>query len=283
MTPEHVAQETDGALCPMPSGDSPQQRGRWGDDQRKRERELFMLMCDPGRDAAERNSARDELVLLHMPLVEYCARRFRDRGEPFDDVVSYGSIGLIKAVDRFDVSRGLEFSTYAMPTILGEIKRHFRDRARIIRLPRRLIEVASDVAAVTPQLQRDLGRKPHPRDVAEHMGISVTDVIEAQRTTSAHAVVSIDLLVDACYESGDLLPQQLVVWPAEFETIEWRESLRPALHALDDTERELIHLRFIEQLSQDMIAKRLGVSQMHVSRLLTRLLTRLRALLADAA
>ena len=262
---------------------APLPRTRWGDEQRRRESELFAIIADPGADERSKSAARDDIVVLHMPLVEYCARRFRDRGEPAGDLVGYGCIGLIKAVDRFDVTRGLEFSTFAMPTIIGEIKRHFRDRARIVRLPRRLIDVASEAAAVTPQLQVELGYQPQPHDVAARIGISVAEVIEAQRMTSTHAISSVDVLVESCSETGDILPQQLVVWPTEFETIEWRESLRPALSALSNTERELVHLRFVEQLSQEAIARRLGVSQMHVSRLLTRLLTHLRTVLADAA
>ena len=268
---------------PASANTPPLARGRWGDEQRQRERQLFAVMVNSATDSDTRMTARNDIVLLHMPLVDYCARRFRDRGEPFGDLVGYGLIGLIKAVDRFDPSRGLEFSTFAMPTIIGEIKRHFRDRARLVRIPRRLIDIASEAAAATSRLQTELGRQPEPAELARHIGIDTADVIEAQRTTSAHAVTSIDSLLAACADNGDSLPQQLVVQPWEFDQIEWREALRPALRSLNETQRQLLHLRFVEQMSQDSIAQILGVSQMHVSRLLTRLLSDLRSQLADAA
>lgn len=258
-------------------------KSRWTDEHRARERALLALLTDSAAGTDDRTSARSSLIVMHLPLVEYCARKFRDRGEPLADLVGYGTVGLIKAVDRFDPTRGVEFSTFAMPTIIGEIKRHFRDRARIIRLPRRVIDVASEAASAVSTLQRDLGRQPAVIEIAAHIGYSSAEVIEAQRSTSTHAVVSLDHMLSECVDSGETLPHQFAIWPKEFDHVEWRESLQPALSTLEPRERELLRLRFAEEMSQEAIAAVLGVSQMQVSRLLSRVLTHLRALLADAA
>ena len=136
--------------------------------------------------------ARDELVHLHLPLVEHCARRFRNRGEPFEDLVQVGTIGLIKAVDRFDPDRGVEFSTYATPTIIGEIKRYFRDKGWAIRVPRRLQELRMQIGAATAELTQSLGRSPTPRELAEAIGCTVEEIIEGIESSNAYSTLSLD-------------------------------------------------------------------------------------------
>ena len=256
---------------------------RWGDAQRARERQLFASLELATRDSQEWLAIRNDIVLLHLPLVEYCARRFRDRGEPLADIVSIGTIGLIKSAERYDLGRGVEFSTFAMPTIIGEIKRHFRDRARVVRLPRRLIDVANESAAVSPQLQREMGREPQLTDIAERIGCTPAEVAEAHRSTSRSSVQSLDLVLEAVDAIGDKLPSQLMYFPIEIERLEWRCTIAPVLAELAERDRDILRLRFEEQLSQSAIAEQLGISQMHVSRLLNRTLAHLRACLADAA
>ena len=144
---------------------------------RRRSAELFGVFRDESASSAERERARDGLVHLHLPLVEHCARRFRNRGEPLEDLVQVGTIGLIKSVDHFDTDRGVEFSTYATPTIIGEIKRYFRDKGWAIRVPRRLQELRISIAAATGELSQRFGRAPTPAELAEQLGVPVEDVL----------------------------------------------------------------------------------------------------------
>src|SRR3546814_3481460 len=153
---------------------------------------LFAIVGDQERSTAERSVARDDLVQLHLPLVEHCARRFRNRGEPYEDLVQVGTIGLIKAVDRFDTVRGVEFSTYATPTIIGEIKRHFRDKGWAIRVPRRLQELRMQISATTAELNQSLGRSPPPSELAEAIGCPVEEIIEGIESSNAYSTHSLD-------------------------------------------------------------------------------------------
>src|SRR3954466_14667573 len=152
---------------------------------RARSAELFARLAEDDLGEEERALYRDELVRLHLPLVEHFARRFLNRGEPFDDLLQVGTIGLIKAIDRFDLARGVEFSTYATPTIIGEIKRHFRDKGWAIRVPRRLQELRMRMGASTAELTQSLGRSPTPRELAEALGCSVEDIVEAIDSSNA--------------------------------------------------------------------------------------------------
>jgi RNA polymerase sigma-B factor len=140
---------------------------------RTRSAALFLEFRDGDAPSASRDAARDALVHLHLPLVEHCARRFRNRGEPFEDLVQVGTIGLIKSIDRFEPDRGVEFSTYATPTIIGEIKRYFRDKGWAIRVPRRLQELRMQIGAASAELTQSLGRSPTPRELAENLGCTV--------------------------------------------------------------------------------------------------------------
>jgi RNA polymerase sigma-B factor len=239
---------------------------------RQRDADLFAALAEAPEE--DRTRLRNDLVEKHLPLVEHCARRFGNRGEPLDDLVQVGTIGLIKAVDRFDLGRGVEFSTYATPTIIGEIKRHFRDKGWAIRVPRRLQELRMAISTATSDLSQELGRSPTPREVAERIGAEVEDVLEGLESAHAYATMSLDA------ERGDgsapSLLDGLGVEDAGLDHVEIRESLRPLLEGLPERERRILVLRFFAQKTQSQIAADLGISQMHVSRLLARTLDRLR-------
>jgi len=237
---------------------------------RERSRALFDRLSAGDEPAAE---VRHALIELHLPLVEHCARRFMHRGEPLEDLVQVGTIGLIKAVDRFEVERGVEFSTYATPTILGEIKRYFRDKGWAIRVPRRLQELRMAIATATSDLSQTLGRSPTPREIAELLEISVEEVLEGLESANAYATMSLDVSSD---EDGPSWLDSLGQEDEGMEHVELRESLRPLLAGLPPREQQILVLRFFRQQTQSQIAEQVGISQMHVSRLLTRTLERLR-------
>lgn len=242
---------------------------------RGRSAELFDVLLDHDGDDQERSSARDELVHLHLPLVDHAARRFRNRGEPLEDLVQVGTIGLIKAIDRFEPGRGVEFSTYATPTVIGEIKRHFRDKGWAIRVPRRLQELRIQIAGTTAELTQRLGRSPTPRELADAIGCSLEDVMEGIESSHAYATLSLD----ASDDSDDGPPSMLAtmgVSDVNIEHVEIRESIRPLLQGLGEREKRILLLRFFKNMTQTQIAEEIGVSQMHVSRLLTRTLDQLR-------
>lgn len=240
------------------------------EETRARSVELF------GELRAGSSDARDRLVHLHLPLVEYCARRFRNRGEPFEDLVQVGTIGLIKAIDRFDDERGVEFTTYATPTILGEIKRHFRDKGWAIRVPRRLQELRMAITSHTADLTQELGRSPTPRELAAAIGCTVDDVMEGLESANAYATVSLDAADD--HPTTTML-DALGIDDEGLGQVELRESVRPLLDQLDARSQQILVLRFFRNMTQSQIAAEVGVSQMHVSRLLTRSLEQLRAAL----
>jgi RNA polymerase sigma-B factor len=235
---------------------------------------LFAALAAAGSDA-ERTELRDGLVQLHLPLVEHCARRFQNRGEPLDDLVQVGTIGLIKAVDRFDLERGVEFSTYATPTIVGEIKRYFRDKGWAIRVPRRLQELRMSISGVTGELSQRLGRAPTPREIAEQLGITVEEVMEGVESANAYATLSLDASDGSDDGVGTML-DSLGEDDVALEHVEIRESIKPLLEALPAREKKILLLRFFRGMTQSQIAAEIGVSQMHVSRLLSRTLESLR-------
>ncbi len=264
--------------------ETPTQRtSRWGPEQRRREEGLLAELASLPVDDPHRAVVRDELVTMHLPLVHHLARRYRDRGESFDDLVQVGTVGLIKAVDRFDASKGVAFSTFATPTILGEIKRHFRDRTWAVRVPRRLQELQAQVTRRTDELTRTLNRAPTVRELAESLEVSQDDILDAIEARQAYATSSIDAgSNDEGVDSSPLADRLGEDEPA-FEAIEDRESLRPLLEQLPERERQIIMLRFFRNMSQTQIAEEMGISQMHVSRLLARSLAELRRGLTDAA
>lgn len=249
----------------------------WGPAQRERERVLLaqFAQCDP--DDPDRSAVRDELVTMHLPLVYHIARRYRDRGESLDDLAQVGTVGLIKAVDRFDITRGLEFSTYATPLILGEIKRHFRDRSWSVRMPRRLQELSAKVTQAADVLTAEHDRSPTVAEIATHIGCTLDEVLEGLEARQAFAADSLD--VDRDDEHG--YSPSIGTLDPELTAVEDREAVRTLLDQLPDREREIVMLRFYQNLSQSQIAEQVGVSQMHVSRLLAKSLARMRENLAD--
>ncbi len=247
---------------------------------RHRSAEFFAVLHDAAAHRSAHESAREGLVHLHLPLVQHCARRFRNRGEPYEDLVQVGTIGLLKSIDRFDAERGVEFSTYATPTIIGEIKRHFRDKGWAIRVPRRLQELRMQIGAATGELTQSLGRSPTPRELAERVGCTVEEIIEGLESNNAYATLSLDA-GDDHEDSATRLLDALGSADENLEHVEIRESIKPLLDALDPREKKILLLRFFKNMTQSQIAEEIGVSQMHVSRLLTRTLAQLRTSLQE--
>ncbi len=253
----------------------PPRTSRWDAAAREREKVLLAVLAETDEGEPGHTAARDELVTLHLPLVQFLARRFRDRGEPYEDLVQVGTIGLIKAVDRFDPERGVEFSTYATPTIVGEIKRHFRDKGWAIRVPRRLQELRISIAQATAELSQKTGHSPTIAELATHLEISEDEVIEGLEGAQAYSTSSLDAPLGDDAEAP-MLADRLGDEDPGIESIEYRESLKPLLAALPSRERRILALRFFHGMTQSQIAEEVGISQMHVSRLLAKSLATLR-------
>ncbi len=238
-------------------------------------RDLFERLAELPAGDDERLRIRGELVELHLPLVEYLARRFRNRGEWLDDLTQVATIGLIKSIDRFDLARGVEFSTYATPTIVGEIKRHFRDKGWAVRVPRRLQELKLALTKAIGDLAQREGRAPTVAELAEHLQMSEEDVLEGLESANAYSTVSLDA-PDSGDEDAPAVAESLGMLDDALEGVEYRESLKPLLERLPPREKKILLLRFFGNMTQSQIATELGISQMHVSRLLARTLTQLR-------
>jgi RNA polymerase sigma-B factor len=283
--PGVVPEQGEAAEVPVVAEDAvpaPRSTSRWGDAERARERELIAVLSSNDPDSPAHRRARDELVTIHLPLVQYLARRFRDRGEPLEDLVQVGTIGLIKAVDRFDPERGVEFSTYATPTIVGEIKRHFRDKGWAIRVPRRLQELRMSIGAATAELSQRSGRSPTVAELAEHIGVSEDEIIEGLEGAQAYSTSSLDAQIGGDgSDDAPMLADRLGADDPDLEGVEYRESLKPLLAALPARERRILVLRFFHGMTQSQIAEEVGISQMHVSRLLAKSLAQLREGLTD--
>jgi RNA polymerase sigma-B factor len=221
-------------------------------------------------------SAREELIERHLSLVRSLARRYAHRGEQLDDLVQIGSIGLIKAIDRFDLDRGVELTTYATPNIIGEIKRHFRDKGWSVRVPRGLQELNVQLSRITEEMTVQLGRSPTIAELAEASGAEEEEVLEALESGRAYS--SLSLSGGATQENDDSLDPMETIGSeeAQYEISEEWAVIAPGLQALDDRERKILHLRFFEGLTQSQIAQRVGISQMHVSRLIRRALEKIR-------
>ena len=221
-------------------------------------------------------SARETLIEQYMPLVRSLARRYSYRGEQLEDLVQIGAIGLIKAIDRFDVSRGVELTTYATPNIIGEIKRHFRDKGWSVRVPRGLQELNVRLSHLLEELTVQLERSPTIAELAKAADVEEEEVLEALESGQAYATLSLSA-PSAGDENTDLDPlESLGEVEHEYEVSEDRAVLAPGLKALDERERRILHLRFFEGLTQSQIAQQVGISQMHVSRLIRRSLEKLR-------
>jgi RNA polymerase sigma-B factor len=247
-------------------------------DRQLADRRLFARLCDE-RDPVD----RDAVVERFLPLARQLAARYQRAGEPFDDVFQVACFGLVKAVDRFEPDRGVAFSSYAVPTITGEIKRHFRDKAWAVRVPRDLQELALRVERVTGDRTRDLGRRPTVEEVAAAMGIAVEEVLEALNAAAAYRATSLDTpLTGGDEEAGSSLGDVVGVIDQGFLRAEQRAELGAMMRSLTRTERAVVRLRFEHDLTQAEIGARLGISQMQVSRVLRRSITKLRTV-ADVA
>ncbi len=233
---------------------------------KERTRELFALYKDEGDE-----DAREQLIVSHLNLVRFLASKFKNRGESLDDLIQVGTIGLIKAIDRFEPERGLEFTTYATPTIMGEIKRHFRDKGWSVRVPRRLQELSAKVNQATDELTKDLQRSPSVDEIAASLGVTVDEVLEAMESSSAYSSVPLE-----GGGSGDQdAPSVIDHYATEDQDLlasDDRMVIEDAIGSFSPREQEVLKMRFQDGLTQVEIAKRLGVSQVQVSRFLRRTL-----------
>jgi RNA polymerase sigma-B factor len=237
-------------------------------------RAMFIELRKLKEGSAEYAELRNQLVRMHLPLVEHLARRFRNRGEPLDDLTQVATIGLIKSVDRFDPERGVEFSTYATPTVVGEIKRHFRDKGWAVRVPRRLQELRLALTTATAELSQQHGRSPTVHELAEKLAISEEEVLEGLESANAYSTLSLD--VPDTDDESPAVADTLGAEDEALEGVEYRESLKPLLEDLPPREKRILLLRFFGNMTQSQIAQEVGISQMHVSRLLARTLAQLR-------
>ncbi len=236
---------------------------------------LFAELATLDKGDPRRERLREILVEEHLPLVRHFARRFSNRGEPFDDLLQVGTLGLIAAIDRFDPTRGVEFLSFAVPTITGEIKRHFRDQGWSVRVPRRLQELHLSLNAAVSELSQKNGHAPTPSELAEHLGIPRAEVLEGLAVANAYRSSSLDERLSG-EEDSPTLAATLGEEDAALEGVEYRESLQPLLATIPARERRILILRFFGNMTQSQIAADIGISQMHVSRLLSQTLAKLR-------
>ena len=245
-------------------------------DARALSKTLFLRMAALEEGTHEYQYVRNTLVELNLALVRFAASRFRTRSEPMEDIVQVGTIGLIKAIDRFDPEREVEFPTFAMPTILGEIKRFFRDTSWAVHVPRRLQELRLQLARATDELAQGLDRAPTAAELAEFLDLSQEEVCQGLVASNAYSVSSLDAQPSDEDTEGSFADRVGEIDPG-LEGIENMESLKPLIAELSERERTILSLRFVAELTQSQIGEQLGVSQMHVSRLLSRALGKLRA------
>ncbi|MDP9024330.1 MAG: SigB/SigF/SigG family RNA polymerase sigma factor [Candidatus Eremiobacteraeota bacterium] len=236
----------------------------------------------PETHDAEYEQIRNDLVVAHLNLVRFLALKFANRGEPLDDLVQVGTVGLLKAIDRFELDRGVEFTTYATPTIVGEIKRYFRDKGWAVKVPRRLQELNLAVNRANEKMSVELGRSPTVAELAERLNATEEEILEAQELGQAYNLLSLDSEVSSEGEKkSQTLADTVGITDSGLEMLEDRANLERAFHVLTGRERIIIYLRFYESISQTEIARRLNVSQMHVSRLQAKALEKLRGVLKE--
>jgi len=241
---------------------------------------LARLVALPA-DHPDRVAARAEVIRDCLPMARYLARRYRDRGEPLDDLVQVATVGLIKAVDGYDPARGVPFASYAVPTIVGELKRHFRDKGWSLRVPRRMQELRQEIGRATDELTHRLGRSPTVADLAHQLGIGEEDVLAGLECGQAYSTLSLSSPLPGD-ESGAELSDLIGDEDPDLEGVEQREALRPLIARLPRREQRILAMRFFGNMTQSQIAAATGISQMHVSRLLSHALAVLReGLLAD--
>ncbi|BBX97955.1 RNA polymerase sigma factor SigF [Mycobacterium lacus] len=239
--------------------------------------EMFRELMTLAADSPEFHRHRDKIVERCLPLADHIARRFEGRGEPRDDLVQVARVGLVNAVVRFDVETGSDFVSFAVPTIMGEVRRHFRDNSWSVKVPRRLKELHLRLGTATADLSQRLGRAPTASELADELGMDRTEVVEGLVAGSSYNTLSIDSGGGgADDDDARAIADTLGDVDAGLERIEDRESLRPLLDALPERQRMVLVLRFFESMTQTQIAERVGISQMHVSRLLAKSLAWLR-------
>ncbi|HET9256265.1 MAG TPA: RNA polymerase sigma factor SigF [Pseudonocardiaceae bacterium] len=229
---------------------------------------------------SEREQLREELISGYRPMAEHIARRFAGRGEPLDDLIQVAIVGLINAVDRFEPDRGSDFISFAVPTITGEVRRYFRDHGWSMRVPRRIKDTYVAVRGAAAELSQSLGRAPRPSEIATRLDLPTEEVVEALGAGDAYRASSLDGILGSEADSatlGDLIGSL----DDDLALIEDRETLRPLLAELAPRERTILILRFFRQLTQTQIAEQVGISQMHVSRVLRQTLTQLRARMSE--
>ena len=222
--------------------------------------------------------AREQLVMSHLNLVRVLANKFKNRGEPLDDLIQVGYLGLLKAIDRFDPERGLEFTTYATPTILGEIKRHFRDKGWSVRVPRRLQELSAKVNQATDTLTTQLQRSPTIDEIADYLGVTVDEVLEAMESGEAYS--SVPLEAGSGDDDAVSVIDRYASEDADLNASDDRILIERVLRDFTPKEQQVVHLRFIDGLTQAEIAQKLDISQVQVSRLLRRTLKRMQEKIA---
>jgi RNA polymerase sigma-B factor len=238
--------------------------------------ELYKKSRDP--------AVRDQLVTQHENLVRFLASKFANRGEPLDDLIQVGMIGLINAIDRFEPDRGIKFSTYATPTIVGEIKRYFRDRSWNLKVPRWLQELNLQVTRANDTLAQQVGRPPTVAEIAEYVGCSEEEALKAMELGNAYDTVSLDTRLALEGDAALTLSDSIGVQDLELDQIDSYDDLKAALEQLDNREKMILYLRFFQDQSQTEVARRLGISQMHVSRLQHKALRKLKEIMdADRA
>jgi RNA polymerase sigma-B factor len=274
VTPDTGEDELQPPLRPFGSPMVPRRRTAAQTADRERAKLMFAELATLTAGEPQRAAIRDRLVEMHMPLVQHLARRFRNRGEPLDDLEQVATIGLIKSVDRFDPERGVEFSTYATPTIVGEIKRHFRDKGWAVRVPRRLQELRLSLTSATAELSQRNGRSPTVAELAVQLKITEEEVLEGLESANAYSTLSLD--VPDTDDESPAVADTLGSEDEALEGVEYRESLKPLLEQLPSREKKILMLRFFRNMTQSQIAEEVGISQMHVSRLLARTLAQLR-------
>lgn len=235
-----------------------------------RTRELFRRYKEEGDE-----EAREQLIVSHVNLVRYIAAKFKNRGEPLDDLIQVGTIGLIKAIDRFDPSRGLEFTTYATPTIMGEIKRHFRDKGWTIRVPRRLQELSAKVNTVTDELTAELQRSPSIDEIAARLGTTPDEVLEAMESSSAYSSVPLEGQGGTEEDDAPAVIDRFASVDNDLEASDDRMILEDVISEFPEADQQAIRMRYLDGMTQVEIAKKLGISQVQVSRMLRRALRRI--------
>jgi RNA polymerase sigma-B factor len=277
VVPDPRAENGGAAVGPEATADAAPDAPPVSDNRRRAERTapLFAELATLEKGDPRRERLREILVEEHLPLVRHFARRFSNRGEPFDDLLQVGTLGLIAAIDRFDPTRGVEFLSFAVPTITGEIKRHFRDQGWSVRVPRRLQELHLSLNAAVGELAQKNGRAPTPSELAEHLGIPRAEVLEGLAVANAYRSSSLDERLSG-EDDSPTLAATLGEEDAALEGVEYRESLQPLLATIPARERRILILRFFGNMTQSQIAADIGISQMHVSRLLSQTLAKLR-------